>query len=141
MAERNGGIAQEPFGGRVRHSAEVQALNICLFYDQVKLNKVPVTSTFMDLVSNYDLMVHSIGIWYTQYRWPMVTPCLTIVVTSESSNCSYHHRAWVKGHRPVHQLAPSTAHCIIGIWMALDGNNKEQVKHCWKKTEALADRV
>eukprot|EP00957_Ditylum_brightwellii_P188310 14336370-Ditylum_brightwellii.AAC.1 len=62
MAERNGGITQEKFGGRVRHSAEVQTLNVCLFSDQVKLDKVPATSTFVDLVSNYDLvdMVHSV---------------------------------------------------------------------------------
>eukprot|EP00957_Ditylum_brightwellii_P012451 941024-Ditylum_brightwellii.AAC.1 len=61
MAERNGGIVQEQFGRRVRHSAEVQGFNVCLFYDQVKLNKVPATSTFVDRVSNYNIVVHSIG--------------------------------------------------------------------------------
>eukprot|EP00957_Ditylum_brightwellii_P139580 10637821-Ditylum_brightwellii.AAC.1 len=61
IAERNGEIAREQFGGRVRHSAEVQGLNVHLFYDQVKLNKVPATSTFVDRVSNYNLVVHSIG--------------------------------------------------------------------------------
>eukprot|EP00957_Ditylum_brightwellii_P177457 13516430-Ditylum_brightwellii.AAC.1 len=86
MAERNGGIAQEQCCGRVRHSAEVQGLNVCMFYYQVKLNKVPATNTFVDLVSNYNLV----------YEQPMVTHCPTIAVTSGSSNCSHHHRVWVK---------------------------------------------
>eukprot|EP00957_Ditylum_brightwellii_P070968 5393097-Ditylum_brightwellii.AAC.1 len=59
--EANGSIAPEQFGGRVFHSAAIQALNVRMFYDQVKLTKIPATSTFIDLVSNYDLVVHSIA--------------------------------------------------------------------------------
>eukprot|EP00957_Ditylum_brightwellii_P172332 13119594-Ditylum_brightwellii.AAC.1 len=42
-------------------SADLQALNTRLFYNYVLLERVPATSIFIDLVSNYDLVVHSIA--------------------------------------------------------------------------------
>eukprot|EP00957_Ditylum_brightwellii_P011042 837156-Ditylum_brightwellii.AAC.1 len=32
-----------------------------------------------------------------------------------------------KGRLPIHHLAPSEASCILGAWLAPDGNNKTQV--------------
>eukprot|EP00957_Ditylum_brightwellii_P083131 6320712-Ditylum_brightwellii.AAC.1 len=60
-AEAQKGIAREQFGGRVGHSPDLQSLNIRIFYDQIILQQKPASSTFIDLVSNYDLVTHSIG--------------------------------------------------------------------------------
>ena len=47
---------------RVRHhSADVQALNTRLLYDLLRLNRLPAVTPFADLVSNYDLVCHSIA--------------------------------------------------------------------------------
>ena len=59
-AEALNGIAREQFGGRIGHSLDLQSLNICLFYDQILLQRKPATGTLIDLVSNYDLVTHSI---------------------------------------------------------------------------------
>eukprot|EP00957_Ditylum_brightwellii_P022700 1712325-Ditylum_brightwellii.AAC.1 len=60
-AEIMHGIAPEQFGSRREKSADLQALNTRLFYDYTLLKKHPDTSLFIDLVSNYDLVVHSIA--------------------------------------------------------------------------------
>eukprot|EP00957_Ditylum_brightwellii_P116243 8866967-Ditylum_brightwellii.AAC.1 len=62
-----GGIAPEQYCGCINHTPELQALNQRMFYNQVLLNRTPVTSTFIDLVSNYDLVVHSIALM--AYQW------------------------------------------------------------------------
>eukprot|EP00957_Ditylum_brightwellii_P040712 3082007-Ditylum_brightwellii.AAC.1 len=62
MVEENGGIAQEQYGSRKRVSADVQALNTRLFYDCILLERTPATNIFIDLVSNYDLVVPSIAL-------------------------------------------------------------------------------
>lgn len=61
LAEACNGVAPEQYGSRKCFAADIQALNTRLFYDLVKLDKLPATSTFIDLVSNYDLVVHSIA--------------------------------------------------------------------------------
>eukprot|EP00957_Ditylum_brightwellii_P191519 14580899-Ditylum_brightwellii.AAC.1 len=61
QAEKLNAIAPEQFRSRKRLSADLQVLNTWLFYDYVLLERVPATSTFIDLVSNYDLVVHSIA--------------------------------------------------------------------------------
>eukprot|EP00957_Ditylum_brightwellii_P201642 15326568-Ditylum_brightwellii.AAC.2 len=61
LAEGNGGIAEEQYGSRKHKAADIQALNTRLFYDYVRLERTPATSPFIDLVSNYDLVVHSIA--------------------------------------------------------------------------------
>eukprot|EP00957_Ditylum_brightwellii_P105962 8082922-Ditylum_brightwellii.AAC.1 len=60
-AEECNGIAPEQYGSRRRKAADIQALNTRLFYDLVLLERKLATSTFIDLVSNYDLVVHSIA--------------------------------------------------------------------------------
>ena len=50
----------EKYGLRKEKAAEIYALNIRLFYDPTSLKRVPETITFADLVSNYNLLVHSI---------------------------------------------------------------------------------
>eukprot|EP00957_Ditylum_brightwellii_P131230 10008906-Ditylum_brightwellii.AAC.1 len=49
-AEKSGGIAPEQYGSRKR-----------LFYSYILLERTPTASTFIDLVSNYELAVHSIA--------------------------------------------------------------------------------
>eukprot|EP00957_Ditylum_brightwellii_P031644 2400093-Ditylum_brightwellii.AAC.1 len=60
-AEACGGVAPEQFGSRRYKLADLQALNTRLFYDHVLLQKIPSTSVFIDLVSNYNLVVHNIA--------------------------------------------------------------------------------
>eukprot|EP00957_Ditylum_brightwellii_P054264 4110314-Ditylum_brightwellii.AAC.1 len=60
-AEENGGIAPEQYNNRKRLSAYLQALNTRLFYNYILLEITPATSTFIDLVLNYDLVVHIIA--------------------------------------------------------------------------------
>eukprot|EP00957_Ditylum_brightwellii_P189877 14455162-Ditylum_brightwellii.AAC.1 len=55
------GIADEQYGSRKNKSADIQARNIRLYYDYILLERTPATSAFIDLVSNYDLVVHSIA--------------------------------------------------------------------------------
>ena len=51
----------EQCGSGRKHAADVQALNTKLYYDLIRMERTPATSTFIDLVSNYDLMFHSIA--------------------------------------------------------------------------------
>eukprot|EP00957_Ditylum_brightwellii_P144547 11011100-Ditylum_brightwellii.AAC.1 len=60
-AEYLQGIADEQYGSRKNKSADIQALNTRLYYDYILLERTPATSTFIDLVSNYDLVAHSIA--------------------------------------------------------------------------------
>eukprot|EP00957_Ditylum_brightwellii_P074988 5698875-Ditylum_brightwellii.AAC.1 len=60
-AEEIQGVAQEQYGSRKQKAADIQALNTRLFYDYVLMEKTPAISTFIDLVSNYNLVVHSIA--------------------------------------------------------------------------------
>eukprot|EP00957_Ditylum_brightwellii_P124976 9527183-Ditylum_brightwellii.AAC.1 len=60
-AEGLGGIAPEQFGSRKHKYADLQALNTCLFHNFIWLERTTSTSTFIDLVSTYNLVVHSIA--------------------------------------------------------------------------------
>eukprot|EP00957_Ditylum_brightwellii_P008938 676527-Ditylum_brightwellii.AAC.1 len=60
-AERLQGVADEQYGSRKQKAADIQALNTRLYYDYALLERTPATSTFIDLVSNYDLVAHSIA--------------------------------------------------------------------------------
>ena len=54
------GLAPEQYGSRKSKSADIQVLNTRLFYDLIRQKRIPETCIFIDLVSNYDLIVHSI---------------------------------------------------------------------------------
>ena len=54
-------IASEQYDIRKSKAAEIQALTTRLFYDITRKNRILVTSIFLDLVSNYDMVVHSIA--------------------------------------------------------------------------------
>ena len=54
------GLAPEQYRIQKAKSAYIQALNTRLFYDLIIQNRIPSTSIFTDLFSNYDLVVHSI---------------------------------------------------------------------------------
>ena len=60
QAEILDGIAPEQYGSRKAKASEIQALNTRLFYDLIRQKRIPETSIFSDLVSNYDLVVHRI---------------------------------------------------------------------------------
>eukprot|EP00957_Ditylum_brightwellii_P064703 4910695-Ditylum_brightwellii.AAC.1 len=71
-AEIMHGVTPEQFGSRRKKSADLQALNTRLFYDYTLLKKHPGTSLYIDLVSNYDLVVHSIAT--LAIRWVGMPP-------------------------------------------------------------------
>lgn len=54
-AEAINGLAPEQYGSRSFKAADIQALNTRLFYDLVRLKRIPATSTFVDLVSSVQL--------------------------------------------------------------------------------------
>ena len=60
-AEDMEGLAPEQYGSCALKPAYIQALNMRIFYDIVLLKHAPATSVFADLVSNYDLVLHSIA--------------------------------------------------------------------------------
>ena len=53
-------LAPEQYGIRKAKAVDIQALNTRLFYDITILKRIPATSTFTDLVSIYDFVVHMI---------------------------------------------------------------------------------
>eukprot|EP00957_Ditylum_brightwellii_P042355 3206893-Ditylum_brightwellii.AAC.1 len=59
--ERLQGVANEQYDSCKNKATDIQALNTRLYYNFVLLERTPATSTFIDLVSNYDLVVHSIA--------------------------------------------------------------------------------
>ena len=54
------GIVPEQYGTRKAKSVDIQALNTILLYDLIQQKRISATSIFADLVSNYELVVHSI---------------------------------------------------------------------------------
>ena len=54
------GLVPEQYDIRESKAAENQALNTRLVYALIWLNRLPDTSIFTDMVSNYDLVLHSI---------------------------------------------------------------------------------
>ena len=55
------GLATEHHRSRKPKEADIQALNTRLFYDHIRQKIIPDTSIFADLVSNCDLVIHSIA--------------------------------------------------------------------------------
>ena len=54
-------IAHKHYGSQKSKSTDVQALNTRLLYNLVRQKRFTSTSVFTDLISNYDLVVHSIN--------------------------------------------------------------------------------
>ena len=54
-------LAPEQYGSRKVKSTDIQALNTCLFYYLIRLKRVLATSTFTDLIYNYNLVVNRIA--------------------------------------------------------------------------------
>ena len=59
--EDMGRLSPKQYGSRASKTADIQALNTRLFYYIVLLKRSTATSAFADLVSNYDLVLHSIA--------------------------------------------------------------------------------
>ena len=57
-------LTPEQHGNKAAKVSDTRALNTSLFYDLIRLKRVPETSIFEDLISNYDLVVHSIASIY-----------------------------------------------------------------------------
>ena len=53
-------LALEKYGSWKSKVADIQYLNTRLFYDTIRQKRTPATRIFSDLVSNYDLVYHSI---------------------------------------------------------------------------------
>eukprot|EP00957_Ditylum_brightwellii_P027704 2094025-Ditylum_brightwellii.AAC.1 len=60
-AKKIGDITIEQYRSRKWLSTDVQVLNTRLFYDYILLKRTPAISTFIDLVSNYNFVIHSIA--------------------------------------------------------------------------------
>ena len=60
-AENLEGLSPKQYGSQKSKASDIQALNTRLFYDLFRQKRTSVTSTFVDLVSNYDLVFHSIA--------------------------------------------------------------------------------
>ena len=59
-------LAPEQYGRRKGKAAGTQDLKNRLFYNILRIKRVPVNSTFEDLVSNYYLVVHSTALLSAQ---------------------------------------------------------------------------
>ena len=55
------GLYLEQYRSRALKATYIQALNTIIFYDIVLLERTPATGVFAELVSNYDLVLHSIS--------------------------------------------------------------------------------
>ena len=64
-------LTPKQYGSRKYKAADIQTLNTRLFYDLTRLKRITDTSTFSDLVSNYDLVFHNIvSLSMQQYNIP-----------------------------------------------------------------------
>ena len=61
QAENLDRIAPEKYGIRKAKSVDTQSLNTRLFYDLIRQKRILETSILADLLSNYNLVVHSIA--------------------------------------------------------------------------------
>jgi hypothetical protein len=59
MAETNHSLSKEQYGSRKHHSSGIQALNHCLAFDLLRLERRNAVDTAVDLRSCYDLIVHA----------------------------------------------------------------------------------
>ena len=59
-AEKLEGLPPKQYGRRKSKSSYIQSLNNCLLYDLIRLKMIYSMRKFMDIISNYDLLVHSI---------------------------------------------------------------------------------
>ena len=58
-AENQEGLSPEKYVSRKSKTEYIQDLNMRLIYEIIRQNRIPAASTFVDLVSNYDIVVHS----------------------------------------------------------------------------------
>ena len=54
-------LSHKKYGIRKAKIADIQARNTRIFYDIIRQDITPSPSIFVDLVSNYDLLVHIIA--------------------------------------------------------------------------------
>ena len=55
------GIAPKQYGSRKAKADDIQSLKTRLLYDLIRQKRLSHKSTFADLISNYDLLVHIIS--------------------------------------------------------------------------------
>ena len=61
IAEELYDLSLELYRTRKEMAAYIQAINTSLFYELKRLKRVPAISNFVDLVSNYNLVLHIIS--------------------------------------------------------------------------------
>ena len=81
IAERMVGVATEQYGSRKYHSVYIQALTTGLMYDLVRWDSTPATIKFIDLVTNYDLIVRRISSMYLQLFSKVKSPIFCTFTT------------------------------------------------------------
>ena len=81
VAERMVGVATEQYGSRKYHSVYIQALITGLLYDLVRWDSTPATIKFIDLVTNYDLIVRRISSMYLQLFSKVKSPIFCTFTT------------------------------------------------------------
>ena len=55
------GLSPEQYDSRKSNTKDIKNLNTRLFYDIIRQNRISETSIFVELVSKYDPVVHSIS--------------------------------------------------------------------------------
>ena len=60
-SEEINAISPEKYGTRKAKPEDIKELNIPLFYNIIRMQRFPETSTFTDFIMNYDLVVHIIA--------------------------------------------------------------------------------
>ena len=60
-AEDLDGLTPEKYGNRKAKAADIQDLNTRLFYVLISKNRLSGTSTFADLITDFELFVHIIA--------------------------------------------------------------------------------
>ena len=80
------GLAPEQYGSRKAKAEDIQALITRLFYDLIRKQRIPDTSIFADLLSNYDLGVHSINSLSLQIFWVPKGPIICNLTNLQNMN-------------------------------------------------------
>ena len=86
QAEELEGIYPEQYRIRESKAADTQALNTRLFYDYIRIQRIPSTRIFADLISNYDLVVHNIASLSLQIINPPKEPIMCTLTTLQDMN-------------------------------------------------------
>ena len=78
------GLSPKQYGGRKDKSAGIQSLNNCLLYNLIRQKIVSATSTFSELIYNYNLEVRSMASLSLQRVYVPKEPTICTFVTLQN---------------------------------------------------------